>query len=116
MTYHPSSVQEPFNNEYRLLARGGRVVWVHDEAILIRDHEERKFWQGVITDVTKQKEAEQSLRETEARFRTSVDHIPVITYTQDQKLDHRFALPECAGARSAGLLAGSIRLRPGHLD
>ena len=87
------ATEEPFNSEYRLLARGGRVVWVHDHAILIRDHEGRKFWQGVITDITEHKEAEQSLRETEARFRTSIDHIPVITYTQDQKSDHRFVSP-----------------------
>src|SRR5215208_4609538 len=30
---------EPYRIEYRLIARDGRVVWVHDEATLVRDEE-----------------------------------------------------------------------------
>ena len=54
---------EPFDLEYRLLARDGRVVWVHSKAVLIRDDEGRpRYWQGVTFDITRQKETEEELR------------------------------------------------------
>ncbi len=44
---------------YRLVARDGRVVWVHDQARLITDDEgEPMYWQGVLVDITEQKRAE----------------------------------------------------------
>ncbi|MGZ5289324.1 MAG: sensor histidine kinase [Actinomycetota bacterium] len=44
---------------YRLVARDGRVVWVHDQARLITDDAgEPMYWQGVLVDITEQKRAE----------------------------------------------------------
>ncbi len=61
---------EPFRMEYRKIARDGRVVWVRDEAVLVEDSAGRpRFWQGVMTDITERKEAEEALRESEERFR-----------------------------------------------
>jgi PAS domain S-box-containing protein len=54
---------EPFLEEYRQFTRDGRVVWVRDEAVLVRDEEGRPlYWQGVIMDVTEQKRVEEALR------------------------------------------------------
>ena len=51
------------NLEYRILARDGRIVWVHDEASLLRDEEgQRRFWQGMMVDITERKLAEEELR------------------------------------------------------
>ena len=45
--------ERPFVAEYRMFARDGRVVWFHDEAVLIRDDDGSPlFWQGIMTDVT----------------------------------------------------------------
>ena len=61
---------EPFSEEYRLLARDGGVVWVREEAVLVRDEDgEPLYWQGVIFDVTERKEAEERLRGSEAELR-----------------------------------------------
>ena len=61
---------EPFSEEYRLLARDGSVVWVREEAVLIRDDAgEPLYLQGVIFDVTERKEAEERLRASEAELR-----------------------------------------------
>jgi diguanylate cyclase (GGDEF)-like protein/PAS domain S-box-containing protein len=54
---------EPFGVEYRLVHRDGSVVWVREDATLVRDAEGRpRFWQGVMSDVTERKELEGRLR------------------------------------------------------
>src|SRR5215212_2881880 len=61
---------EPFDMEYRMIARDGHLVWVHDEVILVNDLEGRpQFWQGIMLDITKRKRAEDTQREVEERFR-----------------------------------------------
>ena len=53
---------EPFRDEYRLIAKDGRVVWVRDEASLVADEKGRdRFWQGVIVDITERKRAEEQV-------------------------------------------------------
>ena len=52
---------EPFDLEYRLVTKDGRTVWVHDHASLVDDLTGRPSWQGVLTDITERKVAEQAL-------------------------------------------------------
>ena len=64
---------EPFRVEYRQFASDGRMVWIRDEAVLVRDEEGNPlYWQGVQYDVTDQKLAEESLRRNEERYRTFI--------------------------------------------
>jgi PAS domain S-box-containing protein len=50
---------ESFCCEYRLLTRDGRVVWIHDEAVTVRDEQERPLYaQGYLFDITARKLAE----------------------------------------------------------
>lgn len=65
---------EPWRRDYRLIANDGRVVWVRDQAVLVRDVEGRaRTWQGVLLDVTAQKAAEAELRKAndELEFRVA---------------------------------------------
>src|SRR3989440_2029644 len=48
-------------DEYRMLHRDGRTVWVRDEAALVRDAQGRACWHGVISDITDRKLAEAEL-------------------------------------------------------
>ncbi|WP_166178451.1 sensor domain-containing protein [Rubrobacter tropicus] len=58
-----------FDEEYRLLARDGSVVWVREQAVLIRDEAgEPLHWQGVLFDMTERKEAEEAVRKSEIRL------------------------------------------------
>lgn len=58
-----SASGDPFRSEYRMVAADGRVVWVRDEATVVRDPEGRSvFWRGVLTDVTELKDAESKLK------------------------------------------------------
>lgn len=53
----------PFYCEYRLIAKGGKVVWVHDEAALVFDEDGvKQCWQGLMVDITDRKLAEEQLR------------------------------------------------------
>jgi PAS domain S-box-containing protein len=72
---------EPFGLEYRMYTKDDRLLWIRDEAVLVRDPDGVPlFWQGVRFDVTAQKEAEAHLREAEERYRAIVEHIPGAIY------------------------------------
>lgn len=68
-------LEEPFVAEYRLLARGGRIVWIRDEATVVRPAgSEPAFFQGVMLDITDRKQAEEALRAAEAKYRDIVEN------------------------------------------
>jgi PAS domain S-box-containing protein len=71
---------EPFKMEYRQFARDGRVVWIRDEAVLVRDEGKPLYWQGVFMDITERKRAEEALRQSELRLRTIVTNVPVVLF------------------------------------
>ena len=55
---------ESFDIEYRIIAGDGRVVWVRDQATLVRDEGGKAlYWLGVQYDITEQKRTEEALRE-----------------------------------------------------
>jgi PAS domain S-box-containing protein/putative nucleotidyltransferase with HDIG domain len=54
---------KPFDLEYRMIARDGRLVWVHDEITLVNDAKgQPQFWQGIMLDITERKRAEEQTR------------------------------------------------------
>jgi PAS domain S-box-containing protein len=67
--------------EYRLVARDGRHVWVRDSAVVVRDETGKPLWrQGCVIDVTEAREAEELLRLAEARYRTLIEQLPLVVY------------------------------------
>jgi diguanylate cyclase (GGDEF)-like protein/PAS domain S-box-containing protein len=55
---------EPLSIEYRLIARDGRVVWLRDEGVIVFDEHKRPVYlQGYLLDITREREAEQQLRQ-----------------------------------------------------
>ena len=73
---------EPFSVEYRFRRADGTYVWVQDRATLVGTEDGGRFWQGFMLDVTERREAEAALAEAETRFRTLVEQVPVVIYTQ----------------------------------
>ena len=66
---------ESFNVEYRLNAKDGRVVWVHNIASLVLDDNNLPLhWQGILVDVTKQKLVEEQITTSEAQYHMVVEH------------------------------------------
>jgi PAS domain S-box-containing protein len=69
---------EPFVSDYRSVARNGRVLWFHDEAVIYEDKiNRRRFIQGVMIDITERKRIETALQESEKRYRDLVEFSPV---------------------------------------
>jgi len=72
---------EPFDIEYRMVLRDGRIVWIRDFANVVYDAEGKaRFWSGVMFDITTLKRAEEELaralgieQEASARLRSLDD-------------------------------------------
>ncbi|MBN1316537.1 MAG: PAS domain S-box protein [Anaerolineales bacterium] len=65
---------EPFSAEYRVITPEGRIVWIRDEAMLNRDSSGRPlFWQGILLDITEQKQAEEALQHYSERLEEMVE-------------------------------------------
>jgi PAS domain S-box-containing protein len=60
--YRSQKGKQPFNCEYRMLSKDGKVVWCRDEAVVVRDSSGQPLMlQGVMFDITAQKRAEEEL-------------------------------------------------------
>ncbi|HET9966548.1 MAG TPA: PAS domain S-box protein [Rubrobacter sp.] len=80
---------DPLALEYRMFARNGRVVWLRDEAMLVRDEEGHPLhWQGFMLDVTKRKKAEERLRESEELYRNVVEQAAENIFLMDPYNKH----------------------------
>ena len=60
--------------EYRLIARDGRIVWIRDEAVGVRDESGQLLYrQGICLDITAAREAEAALATSEERLRVAMN-------------------------------------------
>jgi len=74
--------------EYRLQARDGRIVWLQDDALLIRDSTGKPlYWQGVLLDITNRKQIEFETLEQKKYFETLLQINPIAIVTLN--LDHQ---------------------------
>jgi PAS domain S-box-containing protein len=77
----------PFHAEYRMFARDGRMLWFRDEAVVIENRDGGTLWQGVMFDITAEKEALEQASRAELRYRSLVESLPAIVYIDE--LDER---------------------------
>jgi PAS domain S-box-containing protein len=92
--YHPGQI---FSIDYRIFAKDGRMVWLHNEAVPVEGRDGQPLaWQGVVMDITAQKDAEAQLREAEERYRAIVEHVPGAIYVDvpDGSMRSLYASPQ----------------------
>jgi PAS domain S-box-containing protein len=78
---------EPFRCEYRLIARDGRVVWIRDEDVTVRDDDGRKLYaQGYMLDITARKEIEEALERALEGERAANEHLRELDRLKDEFL------------------------------
>jgi PAS domain S-box-containing protein len=71
--------------ECRLYRGTGSVVWVRGTARpMLGAHRRSLFVEGVVSDITEQKQVEIALRESEERFRILASHAPVGIFQEDR--------------------------------
>jgi PAS domain S-box-containing protein len=75
---------QPSQEEYRLMLPDGKVRWVLDSVMVSREKSGVLRLDGVITDITARKRAEQELKEKEDRFQAFMDNSPAVAFMKDQ--------------------------------
>src|SRR5262249_33227342 len=74
----------PFLCEYRMLASGGRTVWLRDQATLVRDAQSRALMlEGVMLDISAQKAVETELELTNKALHALLEASPLAFITLD---------------------------------
>ncbi|MBI5839103.1 MAG: GAF domain-containing protein [Chloroflexi bacterium] len=83
--------------EARNLRKDGSIIWTSTNARVVHDAGGKTlYYEGFVTDITKQKSAELALQEAEARYRTVIEHMPATVYTQtpDRRSLDYFSSPQ----------------------
>jgi PAS domain S-box-containing protein len=76
----------PFELTYRLRARDGSYRTILDRGSLVLDHAgEPAHVQGVLLDVTAQKELEAAALVASRRYQSLVENLPLVTYVEDAR-------------------------------
>jgi len=89
--------------EFQLRRRDGRVIWVRDYPHSIRDETGKVvYFDGVLVDVTQQRQAQEAVQKSEELYRTLARNFPdgaVCLFDRDL----RFSLVEGTGLSTSGL-------------
>ena len=71
----------PWSDEYRIVAKDGTVRWVAEKAqVVLDDDGNPSLMQGVMFDVTEQREMLAALKAAESRYRQLIEAIPAAVY------------------------------------
>jgi PAS domain S-box-containing protein len=66
----------PYQSEYRMIHRDGRVVWVSERAVILKDPSGRPWVvQGVLVDISERKRVEEELERAWQREREAGEHL-----------------------------------------
>lgn len=104
--------RRPFNLEYRLIDRRGRIHWVVERGSGIWDNERLEALEGLIVDITDQKTAQQQLQENREFLESIIRSVPTgISVTRDRvfvSVNDRFC--NMFGYRREELIGASARI------
>jgi PAS domain S-box-containing protein len=79
-----------FRAEYRMVRPDGHEVWLRDTSmVVLSDEGDRLAWQGVLEDLTHEKQSEEDAHASEARYRALVERVPAVVYEMDQDDERR---------------------------
>ena len=80
-----------FHEEYRMIARDGRTVWLQEDGRLVRVEEDgTEVWRGVMLDITELKATEEELKKSEEKYRSLVENIREVVFQTDAEGHYTF--------------------------
>jgi diguanylate cyclase (GGDEF)-like protein/PAS domain S-box-containing protein len=91
---------DPFRVEYRGLHSNGDVVWIREEAVLIRDADGApRYWLGIMMDQSELIQAQVGLRDARSKYGALVEQIPAIVYVDvaDDSMTSTYVSPQIEG-------------------
>ena len=101
-----------FAAEYRVQGPNGDVRWVRDRGVMDATQDGKPLrMAGVSFDVTERREAEETLRESEERFRLLVQNSPDLMFYQDKDLKFTWmskAIPPLTREKLLGLTDADV--------
>ncbi len=71
---------EEVESAYRMIASSGKTVWIHDIVRCERENGKGAQLRGLMLDISSRKMEEETLRESEERFRTMANTAPVMIW------------------------------------
>ncbi len=82
--FHTQEKHKDFSQEYRLITKTGQVRWTSDYT-WVRENAENQIthYQGIVTDITERRQAEQLLRESEEKYRYLTESVNDVIWTLD---------------------------------
>ncbi|MBI2926722.1 MAG: PAS domain S-box protein [Verrucomicrobia bacterium] len=90
--------------EHRLVHKDGSLRWVKNTPVLHRDEAGRVVsYDGLISDITERKRAEEALTEERKLLRTLIDNLPDYIYVKDA--ESRFVMNNVAHAQILGAVS-----------
>ena len=76
----------PFNLEYRIIRKDGQIRTIHDTATLVHDENGKPlYWQGIIFDITKERESQETIKASESSYRGLFNSISQAIYIHDKE-------------------------------
>ncbi len=88
---------DPFRVEYRGLHRDGGIVWIREEAVLIRSGDDvPRSWLGILMDQSELLQARVGLRDARSMYGALVEQIPAIVYVDvaDESMASTYVSPQ----------------------
>jgi PAS domain S-box-containing protein len=74
---------DDYDVEYRFLGSDGSTIWIRDLVHVVHDERGHPAWlRGLMVDVTDQKMTELRLHEAEEKYRTLVERLPAVVYSE----------------------------------
>ena len=106
---------EQFSEEYRALARDGRIVWIREESVILGwgDPDVPTVIHGVMFDITASKNAEEELHRAWEREREAAEHLRQLDAMKNTLLH---AVSHDLRGPIAGVLGAAVLLRMGESD
>ena len=105
--------RQPYDVEYRVQCKDGNFIWVHDRAFRTYEKGGVRYADGIFSDITKSKRAEQTSKENEAKYRSLVSNIPDVVWTADAAFNFRFissAIERISGSSCEEIYRGGARV------